>query len=227
MQLLYAFGLLGLYFILLIGEFFLPTGGTLGIGAAITAIASIMIAFTHGPISGIVVTTCVCVSTPVLLYFAVRIWPQTPIGKIILNRTPGQIDLPTESLTRKGEKRKDLVGKIGIAKSNLLPAGLIVIDGQRLDAVSQGVPIDAGTEVIVISAIAGKLKVRPITDADQVDRPSERSVDQISNVTQEFGQNDQISVQAIETEQDSAKLPQSSLETFDFSDFQDDPNQSN
>ncbi|OYP35711.1 NfeD family protein [Rhodopirellula sp. MGV] len=208
MQLLYAFGLLGLYFVLLVGEFFLPTGGALGIAAAITAVASAFIAFTYGPITGFVVVVAIAVSTPTILYLAVGIWPSTPIGKLILNRTPGQIDAPIESRTRSGEKRKDLVGKIGIAKSNLLPGGLIELDGERLDAVSIGVPIDAGTEVIVVSVVTGKLKVRPTTDDERAS---------VIGVTEQVASDDSPLPEAI-----PSNAFESSLETFEFEGFEED-----
>ncbi|MDM4016591.1 NfeD family protein [Roseiconus lacunae] len=200
MQLLYAVGLLGLYLVLLIGEFFLPTGGTLGIAAAVTAIAAIVVGFTVGPITGMMVTATILLSTPAILYAAVRLWPKTPIGRLILNRTPGQIDAPVESRIRGGERRKDLVGKIGTARTNLLPGGQIELQGQRLDAVSEGAPIDAGTRVIIISAVAGKLRVRPASETDQTS-PAETPADTQPEVSPDI---------------------QETLDAFDLHDFIDD-----
>ena len=160
MPLTYSLALLALFLVLLVGEFFIPSAGMVGVVALITAVTSIVIAFTHSLTAGFAVATVVVVSTPTILYAMIHYWPHTPIGRLILNRRPGQTDEPTESRLRSGEKRKDLVGRVGKAKTNLLPSGLVVIDGQRLDAVSEGSPIDAGTDVVVISAVAGKLRVR-------------------------------------------------------------------
>jgi len=160
MTLTYSIALLILFFILMAAEFFIPSAGTVGAAAAIAGVASIVIAFTHSNTAGFSVVGTIAVATPMMLYAMVLYWPHSPIGRVILNRRPGQIDLPIESRLRTGELRRELVGRVGVAKTNLLPGGLVVIDGKRLDAVSDGTPIDAGTEVVVVNTIAGKLRVR-------------------------------------------------------------------
>lgn len=160
MQVTYSVGLLVLFFILLVGEFFIPSGGLIGVAATVVGAASIGVAFTHSTSAGMTVMGVIAITTPLILLAMVKYWPHTPIGRMILNRRPGQIDAPLESVLRSGERRKDLVGKIGIAKTNLLPGGLVIVDGKRVDAVSDGTPIDAGTQVVVINAVAGKIRVR-------------------------------------------------------------------
>ncbi|MEM6471121.1 MAG: NfeD family protein [Planctomycetota bacterium] len=174
MTILYSLGLLLLFIVLLIGEFLVPSAGTVGIAAVLCGVAAIAVAFSHSMVAGGLMISAVAACTPMILYFMVQYWPYSPIGRIILNRRPGQVDELPESTIRSGEKRKDLVGKMGIAKTNLLPAGLVTIDGNRLDAVSDGSPIDAGSNVVVVSAVAGKLKVRLATESDL--RPAETAV---------------------------------------------------
>ena len=166
MPLTYSLALLGLFFVLLIGEFFVPSAGLIGITAVATAIASIAIAFTHSVAAGVAVTAVIAFSTPAILIAMINYWPHTPVGRWILNRRPGQTDAPMESRLKSGEKRKDLVGQVGVAKTNLLPGGLVEIDGKRLDAVTGGAPIDAGTQVVVTSTVAGKIRVRKAGRSD-------------------------------------------------------------
>ncbi|MCA9136921.1 MAG: hypothetical protein KDB00_09180 [Planctomycetales bacterium] len=166
MELTYSAALFALFCVLLVGEFFIPSAGMVGVAAAIAAITSIAIAFTHSVTAGVAFTAAVMLATVGILYAMVRYWPHTTIGRMILNRRPGQLDEPTESRLPNGEKRKDLIGRIGVARTNLLPGGLVVIEGARLDAISDGAPIDAGTEVVVISTIAGKIRVRAAARAD-------------------------------------------------------------
>ncbi|MCO8123030.1 NfeD family protein [Stieleria sp. TO1_6] len=166
MPLTYSIALLLLYVILLVGEFFIPSAGTVGVAAAISALASIAIAFTHSLTAGIVITLFVVIITPLILYLMIQHWPSTAIGRRILNRQPGQLDEPTESRLRSGAKRKELLGRVGIAQTHLMPSGLVVIDGMRLDAVSEGSVIDAGTQVVVISLVAGKIHVRAAGESD-------------------------------------------------------------
>lgn len=160
MPLLYSATLLVLFFLLLIGEFFVPSAGMVGVAAAISGITSIVIAFTHSMTAGLVVTSIIGVSTPAILYAMVFYWPYSPIGKLILNRRPGQVDEPIESKIRGGAKRKDLVGKLGEAMTDLLPSGRAVIEGARLDVFSDGSVIDKGTPIVVTSVIGGKIRVR-------------------------------------------------------------------
>ena len=166
MPLTYSFALFALFCVLLVGEFFVPSAGMVGVAAMIAAITSIVIAFTHSVTAGVSVMVAIVVATIGILYAMIHYWPHTSIGRMILNRRPGQLHEAVESRTRSGEKRKDLVGQIGTAKTNLLPSGLVVIDGKRLDAVSEGSPIDAGTDVIVVSASGGKIRVRTASRSD-------------------------------------------------------------
>lgn len=158
--------LIGCYFFL-VAEFLLPSGGILGAFAFALLTAAIVIAFTHSIAVGITVTVIVLVTGPLLLMGLVRAWPHTPIGRRMLNRRPGETaqTIPRRTTSR-GTPIDSLVGRIGIAKTNLLPSGLVVIDGEKVDAVSIGMPIDAGTEVIATHIELGRLHVREATDQD-------------------------------------------------------------
>jgi membrane-bound ClpP family serine protease len=53
-----------------------------------------------------------------------------------------------------------LIGKRGIAKSHMLPSGVVAVDGKTYDAVSNGLPIDPGAKVRVIGLDTQRLVVR-------------------------------------------------------------------
>ena len=55
-----------------------------------------------------------------------------------------------------------LVGKTGIAKSRMMPSGVVVIEKRQYDAVSESEPIDPGSPVIVIKANKLNIIVRQI-----------------------------------------------------------------
>ncbi len=172
MQLVYAIILLVLFYLLLVTEFLLPTGGLLGAAAVATLVAAIAIAFAHSWWLGISVTSFALLTTPIVFVAMIRYWPHTPIGRRMLNRRPDDdpIEAPT-STAADGTPLKDLVGRIGIAKSDLLPSGLVRIGNMKLDAVSTGMPIDNGTRVIVTSAEAGKIHVRAAHDDETEETP--------------------------------------------------------
>lgn len=171
MTLYYVIALLVAFYLLIIAEFFLPTGGILGASAAATLVAAVAIAFSDSIVAGISVLLFVTVTTPLVLFGMLRAWPHTPIGRRMLNRRPGELaKQPPRRTTSQGTLIAELAGRIGTAKTDLLPSGMVIIDGEKMDAISTGMPIDAGTPVIVTSIEAGRVHVRAATDEDLMDR---------------------------------------------------------
>ncbi len=168
MPLYYAYGLLMLFYFLLVLEFFIPSAGIVGVIAVVTVIAAIAVAFAHSFQSGLTMLLIVAATTPLVFIGAIRVWPHTPIGRRILNRRPGQVE---DGVSRKtlpdGTLLDEIIGRTGIAKTDLLPSGLVKVQHHRVDAVSLGMPIDAGTRVIVTKIEAGKVYVRPFTQLDE------------------------------------------------------------
>jgi membrane-bound ClpP family serine protease len=56
--------------------------------------------------------------------------------------------------------REELVGKSGVALSELRPAGMAEIDGERVDVITEGDWMAAGTLIVVVKAEAMRLVVR-------------------------------------------------------------------
>ncbi len=167
MTLLYAVILLLAFYLMLAGEFLLPTGGLMGFGAAAALISTVVISFSHSVNAGVVMLAVIFVSTPLLMSALLRVYPYTPIGRRMLNKHPGQVASPEPvRVTSSGRPLIELVGKVGVAKSNLLPSGRIAVDGEKVDAFSLGMPIDAGDRVVVVSVTAGHVQVRPATADD-------------------------------------------------------------
>jgi hypothetical protein len=108
----------------------------------------------------------IVITTPVFILFLIRIWPYTPVGRRMLNIRPGETaDLPRKT-TSKGTPLDDLIGQHGVAKNNLLPSGMILVNGENIDAVSTGMPIDSGTPIIITKVDTGHLYVRALTSAE-------------------------------------------------------------
>ncbi len=126
MQLFYVIGLLIAFFFVLIAEFFLPTGGFLGAVSVAILVAAVVIAFSYSTVAGIAVIVFVVVTTPLCLMGALRVWPHTAIGRRMLNRRPGQqADTASRRTTSDGTPIAELVGRLGTAKTNLLPSGMV------------------------------------------------------------------------------------------------------
>lgn len=162
MTLFYAIALLVLFYLLIVAEFFLPTGGILGISSVAVLAAAIGIAFSHSVFAGATVILFVTVTTPMVIFGMLKAWPHTPIGRRMLNRRPGDpVAEPPKRTTSRGTPLDQLVGRTGTAKTDLLPSGQVEIDGEKIDAVSNGVAIDKGMPVVVTSVEAGRVHVRP------------------------------------------------------------------
>jgi len=154
---------LGVVFIVL--ELFVPSGGILSFLAGVSFLGAIAVAYWNfGPNTGTGVLGLTALTVPFFIYFALKWWPYTPIGRQILNiPPPGQAD--EEPADEDG--LASLLGKHGVAKSALLPAGAISIEGRIYDAVSKGMVVDPGQEIIVIDTHTNHLVVRPLRPEDQ------------------------------------------------------------
>jgi membrane-bound serine protease (ClpP class) len=142
-------------FAILVMEVLLPTGGVLGVVSAASLVGAIFLAFSAGgPTTGFTFITIVVVLAPAVLTAAFRYLPYTPVGRALLGEPPKDEDVLLE------DPRRQLIGKVGVARSKMLPSGSVEIDGQMLDAVSKGQAIEPGQNVQVIEVRANRVVVR-------------------------------------------------------------------
>jgi membrane-bound ClpP family serine protease len=173
--------LLGLGLIAL--ELFIPSGGVIGILAALAIIASLAVAFSGGWVTGVSMLLATMVILPIVLAAAVHYWPRTPIGRLIMLETPQSEDevLPD---TPQHRHLKDLIGKRGVAKTKMLPSGAIVIEGRVYDAFSEGMAIESGQPVRVTAIRTNRVAV--VLDDAPPDRLAESS-DMLAQPAQNLG----------------------------------------
>jgi len=147
-------------------EVFVPSGGILGFLSALAVVASIVMAFIHhGPAAGLSFSVFACFALPICLAMALKYWPQTAMGKRFLLGLPTEEEIIPDDLTR---QLKGLVGRIGRARSPMLPAGAVEIEGRVLDAISQGMAIDPGQYVKIIEVRANRVVVRPVEPGEEL-----------------------------------------------------------
>ena len=176
--LLWALLLLLLGCVFLVLEFFVPSSGTLGVLAALSFVGAIVLAFMAGPVQGTVTLVAVMIIVPTACFLAVKYWPETPIGRMILIQRP---ESPDEVLPETEGYRglSNLVGRHGLAKSLMLPGGVVEIDRKSYDAVSEGMAIDPGTRVLVVAVSTQRIVVRPddsIASGEYAPEPMEARV---------------------------------------------------
>ncbi|MBN1908192.1 MAG: hypothetical protein JW818_00500 [Pirellulales bacterium] len=161
------FLILGLGLALL--EVFLPSGGLLGFLCIVSIVGAIYMGFLQSPAVGVSILAMAGLGLPAMVALAFKLLPNTPVGRRLLLNAPTEDDvLPDDERQR---SLKDLVGHTGRAKSKMLPAGVIKIDGRTIDAVTEGMPAEPGQAVRVIEVRGNRVVVRPIEEGSVVPDP--------------------------------------------------------
>jgi len=150
-----VFLLAGLLFAVL--ELFLPSGGILAFFSFASFCASVIFSFHQGVGFGLVYTVILLVGIPILVWQLVNLWPYTPIGRRILLDPKND---PALDYNPEKDSFQHLVGKVGTALSQMVPSGIVLIDNQRYDALTEGEAIDPGTPIIVLKASRLDIVVR-------------------------------------------------------------------
>ncbi len=160
--LLWAFLLAGVAMLVIACELFIPSAGILGMVATGLIIASIVMAFQAGFQTGAIFLMAALIILPILIFALIKVWPHTPIGRSILLD-----DISPESLLPPDTFSADLLGQIGIAKTKMLPSGIVVINGTKMDAVSDGFPIDANQPIKITAIKGNRIYVQPFEPANE------------------------------------------------------------
>lgn len=176
--------LLGL--LIIAAEFFLPTSGVLGTMATLAIIGSLVCAFLYGRVVGMAMSVAVVVVVPLMFASAVRWWPHTPIGQQVLNTPPENPDDVLPVSDQRYELRS-MVGMAAIAKTKMLPSGVVEVDGRVYDAVSDGLPVELGERVRIVGVDLNRLEVRPDPTAPIGGSPTVPSEDILSRPLDALG----------------------------------------
>lgn len=165
---------------LLVLEVFIPSAGLFGFFAALAVVASMLMAFRSGTTAGLSFMAIAMLAVPTVVGLAFKYWPKTPMGRAFLG------DVTDEDSVKPQDPRRALVGKVGVAQSKMLPSGSVLIEGQLVDAVSQGLAIDPGEPVMVVEVRGNRVMVRPAR-VHEVRKADVRPEDMLSRPAQDFG----------------------------------------
>ena len=153
-------GLLALSLILIMIEAFVPSGGIIGLVAACCAIAGVVALFRYSSMWGVSGLLTVAVLGPMCFFWAIRMLPNTPIGRSLIGPPPEEI---AREVQEQRNERLALIDARGRAVTDLRPVGLVEIDGTRHDAVAEGPLIDRGATVRVTGVDGMQIRVRAVT----------------------------------------------------------------
>jgi membrane-bound serine protease (ClpP class) len=151
--------------VLLGAEVLLPTGGILVVGALLCFAVGVGTILYYGTVlEAAVALAGLAVGLPASGFAAVAAWRRMSIGRAL---DPGAaataVDVP--QLARLDELR----GRVGKTVTPMRPSGSVAFDGRRVDALTEGMMLDAGVWVRCVEAKAGRVVVR------QIDPPADLS----------------------------------------------------
>ena len=154
----YAIIAFGCAIALMVLEAFIPSGGVLGVLAAVCAIGGIVMFFRFDTTWGMVSMAVTLIAAPFVMSGLLWVWPNTPIGRAL---TLG--DEPRNDPVETSEAAPAItVGVVGEALTELRPVGSCRLNGLRIDCIAQTGMIKPGTKVRVISVDSMTIRVKPV-----------------------------------------------------------------
>jgi membrane-bound serine protease (ClpP class) len=146
-------GVLGILFELHV----LPGHGIAGTLGLLALVASIVLAFGFAFVYVAIQALAIAiVLTVVFFILATRVYPENAfMRRLVFAGVQGPDYVASAN-------HRDLVGQTGIAASYLRPAGMATIDGRRIDVLTEGDFVTAGTPVRVTRVEGARIFVKPI-----------------------------------------------------------------
>ena len=148
---------------ILTAEVFIPSGGLLGLVTFLTLIVSLVFAYrawgTSHPNIFLVFCASLLVLVPTAVGTAFYLLPRTSMGRRVLLEAPLAEELTP--FAKDARHLQELVGQFGRTVSPLTPGGLVIVNGERMHAISEGLIVEPGQSVEVIHVQGARLLVRP------------------------------------------------------------------
>jgi membrane-bound ClpP family serine protease len=165
--------------LLLVTEFFVPSGGLIGILCLTSLVVSVWAARSawYGSSPGLWYSylLTLAVLLPGSVYALFQVLQNTEYGQHVFLVPPSSDELTPYA----GEERRleELVGVVGTAETDMLPTGVCRIDGERVDCVTDGPMISAGIRVTVIGHRGVTPVVRPAVGEELTRRTARAPVE--------------------------------------------------
>jgi membrane-bound serine protease (ClpP class) len=131
---------------LVVAETLLP-GMVLGLMGAAAVVTSVVFGFRHHPALGAGQIVLAAVMAPAAFYLGLRRL---------------QLKSSLDGSLAFGQDYAALVGKEGVAQTDLRPAGIVLVDGRKVDVVTAGEAVERGRPVRVVKVEGNRIVVRAI-----------------------------------------------------------------
>lgn len=161
--LVWGLALLGVAAILLAAEVFIPSGGIIAGLSGISAIAGIVCLFKYDTTWGVIGILLAVILGPVIFFVGLNIWKNTEFGRRAIG-APTEDEIAQMALQEQQERKtlESLIGAQGVALTDLRPVGIVMVAGDRRDALAETSFIAAGTRIKVTVVETHQVKVRPL-----------------------------------------------------------------
>lgn len=154
-----ALVLIGLGVLMLLAEILMPTGGILVVAALFFFACAVGIIMYYGStIEAVVAVVGLAVGLPAAGYVAVSAWRRMSLDNVLEDATAAPV--PPVVVPEIGT----LKGRTGKTVSPLRPSGSVEFDGKRVDAMTEGMMLDAGVWVRCVDVRRGQVIVRKMEE---------------------------------------------------------------
>jgi len=138
--------------LLLLVEAFVP-GGLIGTFGGILIGVSVVMGFTVSSVFGLILLISAIIAGFIIFWLWFKYFPNSPVGRRVI--------LQEDASDWHGydQHQSELLEKTGTAKTPLHPTGIANIEGKRVDVVTRGELIAAGTRLKVIEVAGNRIVV--------------------------------------------------------------------
>lgn len=178
---------------LLVAEVFIPSGGIIMTAAGIVFVVSAWSAWQAWGKTGeltlfLIYVAALVVLFPSVLGGAFYAFPRTEYGRRLMN--PPSLD-EMEPFVAETERLTQLIGRTGTTLTRLGPGGMVLVEGERMHAESEGMLILTDTPVRVLALKGNRLLVRQVRESSvpEASSPTEPIAEQERTpLDDDFGQ---------------------------------------
>lgn len=143
---------------LLVIEAFIPGFGVAGLAGICFEIAGVVLVYmSYGPLPAVLALLAVLALAGLVLFFSLRSARKGKISQSDMVLKDVQRD---EDGYRASDDQSQLVGKTGTVQTELRPTGMALIDGERVNVLSDGSFIEAGAKICVTRVDGSRVLVR-------------------------------------------------------------------
>ncbi len=145
--------------IFLVAEIFIPSFGILGTCSLVSLSIAVWRTFQVDEAYGYVAVLLLAVCIPASIYYSVKYWHRTPIGRKI---SPPNPVLTAEDTSVDLRELQALIGQRGRTLSPLRPVGACEFGGRRVECEAHVGMIDSGVDVEAVGLRGRCLSVRSV-----------------------------------------------------------------